>query len=121
MRTSRNLYKPEGGIVALARLTAKLTQRELAELSGVPQSTIARIEAGSVAPKFETISRILAGAGLEMRIQLAPRDDHNKALDARYASLNDEEKNQADERHLSNVEMFREAGRAAGLHKASKS
>ncbi len=117
MRTAKKPYKPEGGIVALARVRAKLTQRELAELSGVPQATIARIEAGSVSPKFETISRILAGAGLEMRIQLAPRDDHDEVLEARYNSLSDNEKSRADERHLSNVAMFQEAGKKAGLHK----
>ncbi|WP_366526368.1 helix-turn-helix transcriptional regulator [Ferrimicrobium sp.] len=119
MRTKRRPYRPEGGIVALARLTAKLTQRELAELSGVPQSTIARIEAGSVAPKFETISRILAGAGLEMRIQLAPLDDHDQVLQARYESLSDDEKTQVDRRHLSNVEMFRGAGKTTESNKAS--
>lgn len=117
MRVSKHPYTTEGGIVALARTTAKLTQRQLAQLSGVPQATIARIEAGTVSPKFETISRILAGAGLEMRIQVAPYDDHDEVLATRYARLNNKEKVLADERHQGNVEMFREAGRRAGLGK----
>ena len=116
MRIAKQPYGPEGGIVALARATAKLTQRELAQLSGVPQSTIARIEAGTTAPRFETIARILAGAGLEMRIQLAHRDDHDEVLEARYKSLSEAEKALVDERHLANVGMFKEAGKKAGLH-----
>ena len=84
MRVAKGRYKTtEGGIVALARTTANLTQRELGRLSGVPQATIARIEAGTVSPRFETISRILAGAGLEMRIQIAERDAHDEVLEAR--------------------------------------
>jgi len=41
-----------------------LSQRELAERSGVPQPTIARIEAGRVSPRFETLETLL-GVGYE--------------------------------------------------------
>ena len=100
--------------MALARTTANLTQRELGRLSGVPQATIARIETGTVSPKFETISRILAGAGLEMRIQIAERDTHDEVLGVRYNSLSEEEKGLVDEQHQYNLRMFSEAGRKGG-------
>ena len=83
----------------------------------MPQSTIARIEVGSVSPKFETLAKILAGAGLEMRIQLAPRDHHDEVLKTRYNRLNETEKAEVDEGHLRNVGMFKDAGRKAGLSK----
>ena len=117
MRTGKQPYNSEGGIVALARLTMNLTQRELAERSGVPQATIARIEAGLVSPRFATLTKILAGAGLEMRIQLAPYDDHDKVLEARYNRLSTAEKAANDESHLNNLRMFKEAGQKAGLDK----
>jgi transcriptional regulator with XRE-family HTH domain len=45
------------------RLRAGLTQRQLAESVGVPQSAIARIESGVVVPRVDTLDRLLAGCG----------------------------------------------------------
>lgn len=42
-----------------ARRRAGLSQRALAAQSGVPQSTIGRIEAGLVDPRVRTLSRLL--------------------------------------------------------------
>ena len=50
-------------ILAGARRRAGLTQRELAVRSGVPGSTIARIETGSVDPRFGTLQRLLESCG----------------------------------------------------------
>jgi predicted transcriptional regulator len=46
-----------------ARRRHGLTQRRLAYRSGVPQSTIARIESGSVEPSLATLNTILVGVG----------------------------------------------------------
>jgi transcriptional regulator with XRE-family HTH domain len=54
-----------------ARRRAGLSQRELAEKSGVPQSTIGRIEAGAVDPRARTLDRLLRACGLDL--ELAPR------------------------------------------------
>lgn len=56
-----------------ARRRAGLTQRELAERTGVPQATIGRIEAGSVDPRVGTLDRLLRACGelLEARVDLA--------------------------------------------------
>ena len=40
-----------------------LSQRELAELSGMPQSTISRIEAGRIQPRFDTLNKIVNSCG----------------------------------------------------------
>lgn len=53
-------------LLTYARLRAGLSQRELASRSGVPQPTIARIEAGRVSPRFATLSTLLASCGLRL-------------------------------------------------------
>ena len=49
-----------------ARLRADLSQRKLAHLARVPQSTVARIELGTVDPRSDTLDRLLAAAGQEL-------------------------------------------------------
>ncbi len=43
-----------------ARRDQGLTQRALAEIAGVPQSNIARIESGAIQPRFDTMLRLLS-------------------------------------------------------------
>ncbi|MER7330566.1 MULTISPECIES: GNAT family N-acetyltransferase [unclassified Micromonospora] len=46
------------------RRLADLSQRELAERSGVPQATLARIESGrAIDPRFRTVERLVRAAG----------------------------------------------------------
>ena len=63
-------------------MRAGFSQRELAARAGVEQSTVARIESGHADPAFSTLERLLATAGLDMRIHLEPADDHDAVLDA---------------------------------------
>ena len=63
-----------------ARRRAGLTQAELARRAGVPQSTVAKIERGRRDPSLSTLERLVRAAGFELRIQLAPRDDHDRQL-----------------------------------------
>lgn len=51
-----------------SRREGKLSQRELAKLSGVPQSEISRIETGASNPTYATITALLRPLG--KRIQL---------------------------------------------------
>ena len=63
-----------------ARRQSGLTQAELARRAGVPQSTVAKIERGRRDPSLSTLERLVRAAGLELRVQLAPRDDHDLQL-----------------------------------------
>lgn len=52
-----------------ARRRAGLTQRALAHAAGVPQSTVARIETGQLAPRVDTLSRVLRAAGQTLTLE----------------------------------------------------
>lgn len=54
-----------------ARKVARLSQRELARRAGVPQPTVARIEARAVSPRVATLDRLLAVCGVGLTV--APR------------------------------------------------
>jgi transcriptional regulator with XRE-family HTH domain len=56
-----------------ARRRARLSQRDLAALTGIAQPTIARIERGQASPRFDTVVRLLATCGYEL--DLVPRLD----------------------------------------------
>lgn len=59
----------------MARSKRGVTQRQLAAAAQVPQSTVARIEAGSMQPTLPVLYRLLAAAGLEPRLRLETYDD----------------------------------------------
>ncbi|MEU4681023.1 GNAT family N-acetyltransferase [Micromonospora sp. NPDC023737] len=53
-----------GAMLRALRRQADLSQRELAERSGVPKSTLARIESGQgTEPRFATVDRLVRAAG----------------------------------------------------------
>ena len=105
-----------GGLLTSARVRAGLSQRELAARAGVAQSTVARIESGHADPAFSTLERLLAAAGLEMRVHLEPVDDHDAVLRAIDRLRSPEEQERVAAGHRRNVERFVEGGRRAGLH-----
>lgn len=45
-----------------------LSQRDLAEMCGIPQSTIGRIETGKITPRLDTLLKILGQLGLTLRV-----------------------------------------------------
>lgn len=55
--------------VIAARLESRMTQKELAEKTGIRQSNISRIENGSSSPTVETLARIAAGLGKRLKIE----------------------------------------------------
>ena len=75
------------GLIRLARSKAGLTQAELAEHAGVSQQTVSAYETGRMDPTLTSLERLIAAAGLEMRIQLEPYDDHDNSLAAYLETL----------------------------------
>ena len=74
---------PAAGLLQLARHKAGLTQAELAERAGVVPSMISAYERDRRQPTLATLLRLLKAAGFELRLQLAPYDDHDDVLAAR--------------------------------------
>ena len=54
--------------VIAARLESRMTQKELAQKTGIRQSNISRIESGACSPTIDTLTRIAAGLGKQLKI-----------------------------------------------------
>lgn len=55
--------------VIAARLECNMTQKELAEKTGIRQSNISRIESGASSPTIDTLARIASGLGKKLKIE----------------------------------------------------
>jgi transcriptional regulator with XRE-family HTH domain len=55
-----------GTFVRAARKSRSLTQRQLAEISGVRQSNISAIEGGRRVPSADTLNRLIVACGYEL-------------------------------------------------------
>ena len=66
--TMRPEYEAIRAVIA-ARLECNMTQKELAEKTGIRQSNISRIESGASSPTVDTLARIAAGLGKKLKIE----------------------------------------------------
>jgi transcriptional regulator with XRE-family HTH domain len=57
-------------LIREARRSAGFSQRELASRAGMPQSTVGRIEAGHLGPRWSTVEALLQASG--MTFELSP-------------------------------------------------
>ena len=55
--------------IIAARIERNLTQKELAERTGIRQSNISRIENGNCSPTIATLQQIAAGVGKTLHIE----------------------------------------------------
>lgn len=65
--------EPEYSIIMQIVKTRKeqnLTQKELAEKTGIPQSNISRFESGEYVPTFDFLKKIARGLGKDLHIEL---------------------------------------------------
>ena len=62
------LRLPLIGSIVEARQAAGLSQRQLADLCGVKQPIIARLEKGSTSPQLDTVLKVLAALGYTLAI-----------------------------------------------------
>ena len=78
-----------------ARTRAGLTQRDLANRARTAQSVVARIERRQSDPSWETLTRLLAAAGFDLRSELVLRStpgSHMLQDVARILNLTPEER-----------------------------
>lgn len=69
-----------GALLQLARTRLGLSQTAFADLLGIAQPTLSAYESGRRQPTLPTLLRLLARAGLELRLELADRDNHDAVL-----------------------------------------
>ena len=55
--------------IIAARTESNLTQRDLAEMTGIRQSNISRIENGNCSPTVATLQQIACGVGKTLHIE----------------------------------------------------
>lgn len=54
------------------RTARNLTQKELAEITGITQSDISKLENGIANPSLRTLERLAAGLGMRIRLEFVP-------------------------------------------------
>jgi len=59
--------------IVAARKEKHITQKQLAELTGIDQADISKIETGNANPKLSTLQRIADGMGMILRFELVPK------------------------------------------------
>ncbi|GMU77508.1 MAG: hypothetical protein AMXMBFR46_03080 [Acidimicrobiia bacterium] len=69
-----------GALLRSARLRQGMSQTAFADLVGIAQPTLSAYESGHRQPTVPTLLRLLERAGLELRMELAERDDHDQVL-----------------------------------------
>ena len=55
-----------------ARKASGITQKELAERTGIAQSDISKLENGSGNPSLRTLQRLAAGMGMKLQLAFTP-------------------------------------------------
>jgi transcriptional regulator with XRE-family HTH domain len=56
-----------------ARKNSNLTQKELAERTGINQSDISKIETGNANPALSTLKRLADGMGMVLKLEFVPK------------------------------------------------
>ena len=54
------------------RKEKNITQKELADLTGIAQADISRIENGNSNPSIQTLQRLAAGLGMRVKLEFVP-------------------------------------------------
>ena len=71
---------PGAGLLHYARLKAGLSQTQLAQRAGVSRTMVSAYERDKRQATLPTLMRLLEAAGFELRMHLAPYDDHDDVL-----------------------------------------
>lgn len=70
-----NTQEPERQImraIAEGREERDMTQKQLAEATGINQADISRLESGTANPSLRTLKRLAAGMGMALKVEFVP-------------------------------------------------
>lgn len=81
-----------GQILRESRLRSGLSQRRLAELGGIAQPTVARIESGVIQPSFERLLELVRACGLDLDVRVVPLDEDAWTVARRGLALTPDER-----------------------------
>lgn len=74
-RAEYEALEPEFAIMQAlldARQSTGMTQKQLAEKTGIAQADISKLERGSANPSIKTLCRLAAGLGMKVRLEFVP-------------------------------------------------
>ena len=75
LKAEYDALEPEFSVIQAmidARKAAGLTQKQLADKTGIAQSDISKLETGSANPALRTLQRLAQGMGMKMKIEFIP-------------------------------------------------
>lgn len=55
-----------------ARNEKAITQKQLADITGIPQADISRLENGNANPSLKTLQRLADGMGMKLKLEFVP-------------------------------------------------
>lgn len=100
-----------GEIIREARLTAGLTQRDLARRLGVTQGAVARFESASANPTVKTLERVLRATGHQPELRARPIESSiDVTLLQEALALSPAERIERSERLLNDAQALAAAG-----------
>jgi len=70
-------FQPELNVIRAlidARVSQNMTQKELAEKTGIAQTEISRLENGSRNPSIKLLQRLADGMGMDLNISFTPKE-----------------------------------------------
>lgn len=67
-----------------ARKASGLTQKDLAERSGIAQADISKIETGNANPSLKTLQRLADGMGMRLKLEFVPANRWNIYITTRW-------------------------------------
>ena len=75
VRAEYHALEPEFAIIQAmidARKSKGMTQKQLADATGINQADISRLERGNANPSLRTLQRLAAGMGMRLKLEFEP-------------------------------------------------
>lgn len=75
--------KPEMNVIRAmidARISQNISQKELAEKTGIAQTEISKLESGKRNPSIRLLQRIADGMGMVLNVDFVPKDELVRSL-----------------------------------------